>query len=74
MSRSDIITWLIYLSPILLIQFGLAVYALLDLRRRVTVHGPKALWAVLLVITTFALPTGILVSALYLAWGRHAEA
>ncbi len=60
-------------SPILLIQLGFSIYALVDLSRHAQVRGKKAIWAVLLVLTTFALPTGLIVSGLYLAWGRHVE-
>jgi len=61
------------LAPIILIQLGLAVYALLDLRKRLLTRGPRWAWALGLIVTAFALPTGILVSAAYLGWGRHAE-
>jgi hypothetical protein len=61
------------LSPILLIQLGFSIYSLVDLSHRSQVRGKKAIWAVLLVITLFALPTGLILSGLYLAWGRHVE-
>jgi hypothetical protein len=61
------------LVPILLIQLGLAVYALLDLSKRGATHGPRWVWAVGLIVTAFALPSGILVSGAYLGWGRHIE-
>jgi hypothetical protein len=65
---------LLLLSPIILIQLGLAVYSLVDLSRRTLVHGPRWLWAVGLIITALAVPTGIILSALYLVWGRQVEA
>jgi hypothetical protein len=65
---------LLLISPIILIQLGLAVYALVDLSRRSLVHGPRWLWALGLVITALAVPTGIIVSAFYLIWGRQVEA
>jgi hypothetical protein len=61
------------LSPILAIQLALGIYALLDLSRRQRVRGSRGLWAVLLVVAAFAMPTGILVAGLYLAWGRDVE-
>jgi len=61
------------LSPVLAIQLALCIYALLDLSRRQRVRGSRGLWAVLLVVTAFAMPTGILVASLYLAWGRDVE-
>ena len=64
---------LLLLIPILLIQLGLVIYALIDLAGRSSVRGTRGLWLALLIITAFAMPTGILVSGLYLAWGRHEE-
>jgi len=65
---------LLLLSPIFLIQVGLAVYSLVDLSRRTVVHGPRWLWAVGLIFTALAVPSGIILSALYLVWGRQVEA
>jgi hypothetical protein len=65
---------LLLISPIILIQLGLAVYSLIDLSRRTVVRGPRWLWAVGLIITALAVPTGIILSALYLVWGRQVEA
>ena len=73
MSNVDIPTLIMLLVPILVIQLGLAVYALVDLMRREQVRGPRWAWAVGLVVTAFAMPSGIIVSGLYLAWGRHVE-
>lgn len=61
------------LIPILLIQIGLVIYSLVDLSKRSAVKGSKVLWAVLLIATALGFPSGILVSAAYLGWGRHAE-
>jgi len=71
MSTQTIITILLLISPIFLIQLGLAIYSLLDLSHRAKIHGPRWAWAVLLVISALALPTGIILSAIYLAWGRQ---
>jgi integral membrane sensor domain MASE1 len=65
---------LLLLAPVFLISLALAVYALIDLARRTHVRGPRGLWAGLLFISAFAVPTGIIISGLYLAWGRHPEA
>jgi hypothetical protein len=62
------------LIPVILIQLGLSVYALVDLKRRTKTRGPRWAWAVALIVTTFGFPSGVIVSGIYLAWGRHAEA
>jgi hypothetical protein len=61
------------LIPIILIQFGLAIYALIDLARRQQVKGPRWAWAVGLVLSAFSAPFGIVVSVVYLLWGRNVE-
>jgi hypothetical protein len=38
------------LIPILIIQIGLQIYALVDLGRQPTVRGSKALWVVIIVL------------------------
>ena len=73
MTTQEIINLALLLAPVLLIQLGLAIYALIDLYRRETLRGPRWAWAVGLVLTSLALPSGLLVSGIYLAWGRHAE-
>lgn len=65
---------LLLLSPVFLVQLGLAIYALRDLFHRKRVRGSRGVWAVILVVTAFTLPTGIIVSGLYLSWGRQVEA
>lgn len=71
MSTKTILTILLAISPILLIQVGIVIYSLIDLSRRKAMRGPRWLWIVLLIFGIFAVPTGILLSALYLAWGRQ---
>jgi hypothetical protein len=44
----------------------------MDSKRRAT-HGPRWAWAFGLIITAFALPSGMLVSGTYLGWDRHTE-
>ncbi len=71
MSSKDILTLILLISPIFLIQLGMAIYALIDLPKRKILRGPRWLWAVLLVFGMFAVPSGIIISGLYLAWGRQ---
>jgi hypothetical protein len=73
MTAKEIINLALLLSPILLIQLGLVIYALVDLARRTKTRGPRWAWALGLIVTAFGLPTGIIVSGIYIAWGRHAE-
>ena len=74
MSSKDIITLVLLILPILLIQVGMVIYALIDLSRRQILRGPRWVWLVLLILGIFAVPTGIIVSGVYLAWGRQTEA
>ena len=74
MTTKDILNLVLLLSPVILIQVGMAVYALIDLARRTKTRGPRWAWALGLIVTLFGFPTGIIVSGIYLAWGRHAEA
>jgi hypothetical protein len=71
MSSQQVFTLLLLISPILLIQLGMAIYSLHDLSRRKVVRGPRWAWAVGLILTAFGVPTGIIVSGVYLAWGRQ---
>jgi hypothetical protein len=73
LSQQDLVRLVLLLVPILLIQLALSIYALVDLARRKRTHGPRWLWATLLVLTLFALPTGLIVAAIYLIWGRKEE-
>ena len=74
MTTKEILNILLLISPILLIQAGMAIYALVDLARRPRTRGPRWAWALGLFLSIFSLPAGIIVSGIYLAWGRHAEA
>lgn len=73
MTTQDIIKLALLLSPILLIQLGLVIYALVDLYRREQVRGQRWAWAVGLVLSALSFPAGIILSGVYLAWGRHIE-
>ena len=74
MTTQEILNLVLLLSPIFIIQVGMAVYALIDLKRRAKTRGPRWAWALGLIVTIFGIPSGIIVSGIYLAWGRHAEA
>jgi hypothetical protein len=74
MTNQEILNLALLLLPVFLIQVGMAVYALVDLSRRAKTRGPRWAWALGLIVSTFTLPSGIIVSGIYLAWGRHAEA
>ena len=69
----EIFNILLLLSPVILVELGLAIYALVDLVRRAKTRGPRWAWALGLVLGAFSFPAGIIVSGFYLAWGRHAE-
>jgi len=71
MTNQQILTLVLLLTPILLIQLGLAVYSLIDLSRRKVLRGPRWVWAVGLILSAITLPAGIIVSGVYLAWARH---
>ncbi len=74
MTNQEILNLALLLLPVFLIQVGMAVYALIDLARREKTRGPRWAWALGLIVSTFTVPSGIIVSGIYLAWGRHAEA
>ncbi len=69
----NLLTLVLLLTPILLVQLGLAIYGLLDLSRRKVVRGPRGLWLGLLILSVVSFPAGVVISGLYLAWGRHPE-
>jgi hypothetical protein len=62
------------LLPVLLIQLGMVVYALVDLSKRSSTRGPRWAWALGLIVLALGVPSGIILSAIYLAWGRNVEA
>jgi heme/copper-type cytochrome/quinol oxidase subunit 2 len=74
MTTKEILNLALLVSPIFLIQLVMAIYALVDLARRAKTRGPRWAWALGLIVTALGIPTGIIVSGIYLAWGRHAEA
>lgn len=54
-----------FLIPVALIQFGLMIFALVDLIRRERTKGPKWMWAILVVAV------GIVGPVIYLLAGRE---
>jgi len=73
MNFSELQQYIPFVIPLVLIQLGMAVYALVDLARREKTRGPRWLWAIGLILTALGFPSGIMVSGLYLAWGRNVE-
>lgn len=73
MSQQDIQTLVLLVSPILLVQLGIAIYSLMDLRKRTHVRGRRWVWALVLILSAFAVPSGLIAAALYLVWGRHPD-
>jgi hypothetical protein len=73
LSEQEIIRLVLLILPVLLIQIAISVYALIDLSRRRRTHGPRWLWAALLVITLIGVPSGLIVAAIYLIWARKED-
>ena len=63
----ELLKYLPYLIPILLLQLGLMAYALVDLYRRERVRGPKWLWVPIIVLGELVGPV------IYLLVGRVEE-
>jgi hypothetical protein len=58
------------LLPVLLIQLGVVVYALVGVLKSHETRGPRWLWIFLLILGAFTVPGGIIVAGIYLSWGR----
>ena len=54
-----------YLIPILILELGLVIFALLDLSRRERTNGPKWMWVVIIVLAQLVGPI------LYFTVGRR---
>jgi len=63
----NIPSYVIYLVPILIIQFTLIVIALLDLAHREKTKGPKWLWLLIILFTNLIGPI------LYFVIGKEEE-
>jgi hypothetical protein len=48
--------WIPFLIPIILLQLGLMIVALVDLIRRERTRGPKWAWALVIVLVNFIGP------------------
>lgn len=64
---------LLLIIPIFVIQLAVVIYAALDLKKREKVRGSKMLWAILLIFGAISVPTGLIIVAVYLIWGRNVE-
>lgn len=56
-----------FLIPIILIQLGLMIFALIDLARRPTANGPRWMWAVIIIFVNIIGPIA------YFLIGRREE-
>lgn len=56
-----------FLLPIILIQVGLMIFALIDLARRPTANGPRWLWAIVIIFINIIGPIA------YFLIGRREE-
>ena len=54
-----------FLIPIVLLQLGLMVFALVDLIRRARTKGPKWVWALVIIFVNYIGPI------IYLVFGRE---
>ena len=73
MSTNQITQLMLLVIPLLLLQAGLCLYALADLIKRKKTRGPRWLWFVLVILSMFAVPSGLIVAAIYLVWARKEE-
>lgn len=62
---SELVRWLPYLIPIVLIQTGLMVVALIDLIRRERTKGPKWVWLLVILFVNWIGPI------VYFIFGRE---
>jgi hypothetical protein len=56
-----------YLIPVLLLELGLMIFALVDLSRRPRVNGPKWVWALVIILVQIVGPI------IYFVAGRKDE-
>ncbi|MBM3150631.1 MAG: PLDc_N domain-containing protein [Chloroflexi bacterium] len=67
MNASELTQYIPFLIPVVIIQLGLVIAALLDLIRRERTRGPKWAWALVIVLVNFIGPI------LYFVVGRKDE-
>ena len=73
MDPDEITRLVLLILPIFLLQMGVSIYALVDLSRRQKTRGARWMWAVLLVVSMFGVPSGFVVAAVYLIWARKED-
>lgn len=71
MTTEELINLGLLITPVILVQLGIVVHSLLDLRKRNQVRGQRWIWGLILIITAFAFPSGLIAAGLYLVWGRY---
>lgn len=71
MTTEDLINLGLLITPIVLIQLGIAIYALSDLHKRDHVRGQRLVWGLVLILTALAFPSGLIAAGMYLLWGRY---
>ncbi len=64
---SELTPYIPLLIPILLIQLGLVIAALLDLRKQTALRGPKWMWVVIIIFVNLIGPI------IYFVVGREEE-
>ena len=62
---SEFTKYIPFLLPVILVQFGLMIYAILDLAKRERTKGPKWLWALVILFVSMFGPI------IYLIVGRE---
>lgn len=53
-----------FLIPLIILQLGLAIYCLIDLKKRAATRGPKWMWVIIIVLGELLGPI------VYLVYGR----
>jgi len=67
MDLSQFVRYIPYLVPVLIIQLGLMIAALIDLIRRSQTRGPKWVWVLVIVLVNYIGPI------IYFVAGRQDE-
>jgi hypothetical protein len=67
MNLDKLMQFIPYLIPVLIIQLGLMISALVDLVRREQTHGPKWVWALVILFVNYIGPI------IYFVAGRKEE-
>ena len=67
MNISDLAKYIPFLIPVVIIQLGLMIFALVDLLRREHTRGPKWIWVLVIVFVNYIGPI------IYFVFGRKEE-